>query len=278
MTGCTGCRRGPITTLDLPGPGRTRRSRRSRLAAHQLQRGRVDARCDAAAQLVGGGAVVHPRHERSVPARRAAEGPGGERADPGERAGACVHQHVELLSARLADVRHGQGQLRSHAHRAGAAGSEAPARRTGCCSGSCTRCGTSVWCPPDASGSTISSRDTRRSMWSPPDDLVEYFRQLERGREIFYESGAVHVHTSMMAIALLGLFQRLLDRGGPPSPCKPCGGGGACSRGRRRTRRIRPKAPSAWPTRSTCSARASRRSRKRHGASSEAPRPRRCSG
>jgi len=52
----------------------------------------------------------------------------------------------------------------------------------------------------------------------PTEDLVEYSRRLDQARAIFNESGAVHVHTSMMAIALLGLFQRLLSKGGPPSP------------------------------------------------------------
>jgi pyruvate,water dikinase len=57
----------------------------------------------------------------------------------------------------------------------------------------------------------------------PCDDLVEYYRRLERGREIFFESGAVHVHTSMMAIALLGVFQRTLSRGGPPTAASQAG-------------------------------------------------------
>jgi pyruvate,water dikinase len=52
----------------------------------------------------------------------------------------------------------------------------------------------------------------------PTEDLVDYLRRLDQARAIFNESGAVHVHTSMMAIALLGLFQRLLSKGGPPSP------------------------------------------------------------
>jgi pyruvate,water dikinase len=52
----------------------------------------------------------------------------------------------------------------------------------------------------------------------PADDPAEYYRRLDRARAIFFESGAVHVHTSMMAIALLGLFQRLLSKGGPPTP------------------------------------------------------------
>ena len=51
----------------------------------------------------------------------------------------------------------------------------------------------------------------------PSEDPLEHYRHLERGREIFFESGAVHVHTSMMAIALLGVFQRALSRGGPPT-------------------------------------------------------------
>jgi phosphohistidine swiveling domain-containing protein len=51
----------------------------------------------------------------------------------------------------------------------------------------------------------------------PAEDLTEYYRRLQRAFEIFNESAAVHVHTSMMAIALLGLFQRLLSKGGPPS-------------------------------------------------------------
>jgi pyruvate,water dikinase len=52
----------------------------------------------------------------------------------------------------------------------------------------------------------------------PADDLQEYYRRLDQARGVFFESGAVHVQTSMMAIALLGLFQRLLSRGGPPTP------------------------------------------------------------
>lgn len=48
------------------------------------------------------------------------------------------------------------------------------------------------------------------------DDLPEYFARLERMRLMFFESGAVHVHMSMMAIALLGLFQRLFSRGTAP--------------------------------------------------------------
>jgi pyruvate,water dikinase len=51
----------------------------------------------------------------------------------------------------------------------------------------------------------------------PTDDLVEYYRRLERAVMIFSESGDVHVHTSMMAIAFLNLFQRLLSKGGPPN-------------------------------------------------------------
>jgi pyruvate,water dikinase len=57
----------------------------------------------------------------------------------------------------------------------------------------------------------------------PCDDPVEYYRRLEHGREIFYESGAVHVHTSMMAIALLGVFQRTLSRGRPPTAASQAG-------------------------------------------------------
>ena len=51
----------------------------------------------------------------------------------------------------------------------------------------------------------------------PTEDLVEYYRRLEQAVRIYSESGDVHVHTSMMAIALLGVFQRLFSRGGPPS-------------------------------------------------------------
>ncbi len=52
----------------------------------------------------------------------------------------------------------------------------------------------------------------------PTEELVEYYQRLEHAVKIFNESGAVHVHTSMMAIALLGVFQRLFSRGGPPTP------------------------------------------------------------
>ena len=52
----------------------------------------------------------------------------------------------------------------------------------------------------------------------PSDDLIEWYRRLQQALEVFTASGAVHVHTSMMAIALLGLFQRLFSKGGPPSP------------------------------------------------------------
>jgi pyruvate,water dikinase len=52
----------------------------------------------------------------------------------------------------------------------------------------------------------------------PTEDLVEYYRRLEQAVRIFNESGALHVHTSMMAIALLGVFQRLFSKGGPPTP------------------------------------------------------------
>lgn len=52
----------------------------------------------------------------------------------------------------------------------------------------------------------------------PTEDLVEHYRRLEQAVKIFNESGAVHVHTSMMAIALLGVFQRLFSKGGPPTP------------------------------------------------------------
>jgi len=51
----------------------------------------------------------------------------------------------------------------------------------------------------------------------PTEDLVDYFRRLDEARSIFYESGAVHVQTSLMAMAFIGLFQRLLSRGGPPT-------------------------------------------------------------
>ena len=61
--------------------GRARRCGGSDLAAHQLQRRRVDARRDAAAELVRGRAVLYPGDERAVPARRGAEGSGGARAD-----------------------------------------------------------------------------------------------------------------------------------------------------------------------------------------------------
>lgn len=52
----------------------------------------------------------------------------------------------------------------------------------------------------------------------PTEDLVEHYQRLERAVRIYNESGAVHVHTSMMAIALLNLFQRVLSKGGQPSP------------------------------------------------------------
>jgi pyruvate,water dikinase len=52
----------------------------------------------------------------------------------------------------------------------------------------------------------------------PTDDLPDYYRRLEDAVAIFNESGAVHVHTSMMAIALLGLFEKLLSKGGRPTP------------------------------------------------------------
>jgi pyruvate,water dikinase len=51
----------------------------------------------------------------------------------------------------------------------------------------------------------------------PTEDLAEYYHRLDRARAIFFESGAIHVHISLMAIALLGLFQRLFSKGGPPS-------------------------------------------------------------
>jgi pyruvate,water dikinase len=51
----------------------------------------------------------------------------------------------------------------------------------------------------------------------PTEDLMEYCRRLDQARAVFYESGAVHVQTSLMAMAFLGLFQRLLSRGGPPT-------------------------------------------------------------
>jgi pyruvate,water dikinase len=52
----------------------------------------------------------------------------------------------------------------------------------------------------------------------PADDPLEHYRSLEHAVRVFFESGAVHVHTSMMAIAVLGVFQRVLSRGGPPTP------------------------------------------------------------
>jgi len=51
----------------------------------------------------------------------------------------------------------------------------------------------------------------------PTEDLVEYYRRLDQARAIFFESGAVHVQTSLMAMAFIGLFQRLLSRGGAPT-------------------------------------------------------------
>lgn len=51
----------------------------------------------------------------------------------------------------------------------------------------------------------------------PTDDLPEYARRLDAARAVFEESGAVHVHACMMAIALLNLFDRLLRKGGPPT-------------------------------------------------------------
>jgi rifampicin phosphotransferase len=52
---------------------------------------------------------------------------------------------------------------------------------------------------------------------APRDDPVEHYRRLDQAVSIYGESGDVHVHTSMMAIAFLNLFQRLLSKGGPPS-------------------------------------------------------------
>lgn len=49
------------------------------------------------------------------------------------------------------------------------------------------------------------------------DDPAEHYRRIDAARVVLSESAAVHVQTSMMAIALLGLFQRLLSRGGPPT-------------------------------------------------------------
>jgi len=52
----------------------------------------------------------------------------------------------------------------------------------------------------------------------PALDLAEYYRRLQQAIDVVNESAAVHVHTSMMAIALLGLFQRIFSKGGPPGP------------------------------------------------------------
>ncbi len=52
----------------------------------------------------------------------------------------------------------------------------------------------------------------------PTEDLPDYARRLDQAREVFNESGAVHVHTSLMAMAFIGLFQRLLSKGGAPTP------------------------------------------------------------
>ncbi len=52
----------------------------------------------------------------------------------------------------------------------------------------------------------------------PTEDPVEYYRSIEQARTVLDESTAVHVHTSMMAIALLGVFQRVFSKGGPPTP------------------------------------------------------------
>ena len=135
------------------------------------------------------GTVLHPGDERAVPARRGTAGAGGERADPRELPGACVHQHVELLPARRADVRHGQGQLRSHAHRPGAAGGEAPAQRTVPAAAGALPCATSGWCRPGASGSTPSSRATPPSAWSRPRTWSSTTDVWSRRVEIFNESG-----------------------------------------------------------------------------------------
>ncbi|HTS52756.1 MAG TPA: PEP/pyruvate-binding domain-containing protein [Burkholderiales bacterium] len=51
----------------------------------------------------------------------------------------------------------------------------------------------------------------------PSEDLAEHYRRLQSALDLVNESAAVHVHTSMMAIALLGLFQRIFSKGGPPS-------------------------------------------------------------
>jgi len=51
----------------------------------------------------------------------------------------------------------------------------------------------------------------------PTEDLIEYYRRLDQAVKIYSESGSVHVHTSMMAIGFLNLFQGLLSKGGPPT-------------------------------------------------------------
>ena len=51
----------------------------------------------------------------------------------------------------------------------------------------------------------------------PTADLVEHYRRMQGAIEVVNEGAAVHIHTSLMAIALLGLFQRVFSKGAPPS-------------------------------------------------------------
>ena len=51
----------------------------------------------------------------------------------------------------------------------------------------------------------------------PTADLVKHDRRMQGAIEVVNEGAAVHIHTSLMAIALLGLFQRVFSKGAPPS-------------------------------------------------------------
>ena len=82
----------------------------------------------------------------------------------------------------------------------------------------------------------------------PADDLVEYYRRLEQGLQVFTESGAVHVHTSMMAIALLACSSGCSARAAP-RPRSPMPQLQRCWRERSPTAQAQPRAPSAWQTR-----------------------------
>ena len=226
----------PITTLELPGPDELDDvvDPTWQLTTHNVAEWMPGAMPPLSWSVVGP-SYIQGMNELYVRA--------GVRRDLVERvpclvnvAGARVHQHGEcyLLGSQMFGMDKESSDLTLTGHGPAARRSFRPTPRS--CSGWHTRYATSGWCPPAKTARCLRRALRHVSRGAQRGSGRVLPSALEHAVKIFSESGDVHVHTSMMAIAFLDLFQQFLSKGGPPSAEVACSGRRAAGWGESRRR------------------------------------------